>query len=99
MPEVPKQNQTNIPNDDALIFADESTAGSFVTAGLFRLPSPMLDEALKQIGLAKQARGVPSTTQIHCRILFHPDAKRKSEFAHVGTSEIDQLLMELVFQT
>lgn len=85
-------------NETSTVFLDESTAGQFVTTGLVLLPSRSLLEALACIEQAKSRLSIPTDARIHCRVLFHAEARRKSEFDRLSVDEIDHLLMDCVTQ-
>src|SRR5262249_34432624 len=80
----------------ALALSDESTAGPYVTGGIMRLPSQNVAGASKAIAAAKEKHNVPADARIHCRILFHAVARRKSAFKHLTVDDIHELLVECV---
>jgi hypothetical protein len=82
----------------ALALSDESTAGPYVTGGIMRLPTRNVAGALEAITAAKGKRGVAADARIHCRMLFHPDARRKSAFKHLKVDDIHELLVECVLR-
>jgi hypothetical protein len=81
-----------------LALSDESTAGPYVTGGIVRLPTGNVAAALEAITVAKEKHGVAADARIHCRILFHPDARRKSAFKHLRVDDIHELLVECVLR-
>lgn len=67
----------------ALVVSDESSAGPYVTGGLMRLPSVNLDAAAHALSNEKGKVGIAPDAKIHCRVMFHPDARRRSPFKNL----------------
>jgi hypothetical protein len=82
----------------ALVVTDESTAGPYITGGAMRLPSVNLDAAAHALSNAKENVGVPPDAQIHCRVLFHPDARHKSPFKNLTVDDVHKVIAECVAQ-
>ena len=79
-------------------FLDESTAKHIVTTGLVAVPEVALADAYLKIGQSKARFGLPRDASIHCRILFHADARRKSPFSNFSAENLDDLLMDCIIQ-
>jgi hypothetical protein len=78
----------------ALVLADESTAGPYVTGGAVRLPLAAADAAVKVMSKVKEGFGVPAEAVIHCRVIFHPDARRKSPFKGLIVDDLHEMLLQ-----
>jgi hypothetical protein len=77
-----------------LLLIDESSAGSFVTAGVVRLPPESRDQAVVALRRAKELRGIAADAKLHCRIIFAGDARRKSKFQKLDTDQVHELLTD-----
>jgi hypothetical protein len=76
----------------ALVVADESAVQPFVTGGLCRLPTGKLDEAVDALAKVKEARGISADAEIHCRILFHAEARARSPYKDLSAEECVELV-------
>lgn len=82
----------------ALVVSDESSAGPYITGGIMRLPSANLDAAVNALSNAKRQLGVAPDAELHCRVMFHSDARRKSPFKTLKPNELHQLVRACVAQ-
>lgn len=80
----------------ATVFLDESTAGPFVTVGGMALRTESLPEAAVRLQAVKASRSVPIDASLHCRLLFHPEGRRKTALKGFPPEEIDRLLINCV---
>ena len=81
-----------------LVLADESTADQFVTGGLLRLPAEHVETAVAALAKAKTDRGLSVNAEIHCRVLFSGDARRRSRFAALNPQQCVELITACVEQ-
>jgi hypothetical protein len=79
-----------------LVLADESTADQFVTGGLLQLPAESVETAVAALAKVKADRSVSAEAEIHCRVLFHGDARRRSPFAALNPHQCVELVTECV---
>jgi hypothetical protein len=85
--------QSTVP---PLVLADESTADQFVTGGLLRLPAEHVETAVAALAKAKTDRGLSVNAEIHCRVLFSGDARRRSRFAALNPQQCVELITACV---
>ena len=79
-----------------LVLADESTADQYVTGGLLRLPAERVETAVAALAKAKTDRGLSVNAEIHCRVLFSGDARRRSPFAALNPQQCVELITACV---
>jgi hypothetical protein len=60
------------------------------------LPAERVEAAVAALAKAKIDRGVSADAEIHCRILFHGDARRRSPFAALNPRECLELITACV---
>jgi hypothetical protein len=89
-------NNNGIPS---LALADESSAGPFMTGGIFCIPSGRADDAAFALRNIKAERGVEPEAEIHCRVLFHDRARSKSPFAKLSLDNCHDMLEKCVSTT
>jgi hypothetical protein len=66
------------------VFGDESLRGDSVFCGLVCVPVVRLENVEGILGDIKEAFGAARSTRIHCREIFHKDARRKSAWSHLS---------------
>jgi len=82
---------TELSTVPPLVLADESTADQYVTGGLLRLPAEHVETAVAALAKAKTDRGLSVNAEIHCRVLFSGDARRRSPFAALNPQQCVEL--------
>jgi hypothetical protein len=92
------KSEQQVAGKAALVVSDESSAGRYITGGVMRLPSANLDAAANALSNAKRQIGVGPDAELHCRVMFHPDARRKSPFKKLTSNDLHQLVRECVAQ-
>jgi hypothetical protein len=74
------------------VLADESTADRFVTGGLLQLPAEQVETAVAALAKAKTDGGLRVDAEIHCRVLFSGDARRRSLFEALNPRQCVELI-------
>jgi hypothetical protein len=82
-----------------LACADESSAGPFITGGIFCVPVARVDDVVSKLSEIKISKDVPADAKIHCRILFNDSARAKSPFARMTVADCHTLLTSCVTET
>jgi len=73
------------------VFGDESCGSKFVVYGLFATPSDMREEAEAILRQTKNAFGGSEAMNLHCRILFSGDARRKSPWKFLSVGDVARM--------
>ena len=83
--------------DLPLVLADESSAGPFVTGGpVVRLPADRIDAALAALTKVKSDHGIDPTAEIHCRVLFYGDSRRRFGFRSLDPPGCVKLISDCI---
>lgn len=65
------------------IYGDESTSGKTTVYGAFFVPNSQSGRAEEMLRQTKQEYDVPEESELHCRVLFHGDHRKKSPWNHL----------------
>lgn len=69
-------------------YGDDSVVNDVAVFGLVVVPTPGVPAIEGILQLVKAAARVPADAELHCRVLFHPDARRKSPWAHLSDEDV-----------
>ena len=69
------------------IYGDESIAGDTIVYGLVVVPVEKLKLVEKSLGDVKEKFNSSRFARFHCREVFHKDARRKTDWAHLTDEE------------
>lgn len=76
-------------------FADDSIMGKVAVCAVAVFPAGRVGPAEASVAEHLQRVGIPAGTRIHCREMFHADARAKGPWAHVHPSAIESMLERL----
>ena len=77
------------------IYGDESIVGDNIVYGLVIVPVEKLELAEATLGNVKEKFGSSRSARFHCREVFHKDARRKTEWAHLSDNEALDLALAI----
>ena len=85
------------PYDDAPIqaFTDDSITDELVAAAALVVARPRIDEVIGALAEGKRFVEVDSDVPIHCRVLFHRDARRGTPWEGIRPEKIWEMLTRL----
>jgi hypothetical protein len=77
-------------------YGDESAGQHFVSYATVLVPTASLEEIEAKIAELKISYGASAADSLHCRVLFAPDARRKSAWSAFTMDDVFALYSELV---
>jgi len=77
------------------IYGDESIAGDNVVYGVVIVPVEILEIAEETLAKVKVSFKASHSASFHCREVFHPDARKKSEWSHLTDKEAFDLALKI----
>lgn len=77
-------------------YGDESVGLAFVAYGTVLAPTPNIEKLISQIAKVKAEYGGSPADTLHCRILFAPDARRKSAWSKLTMDDVFTLYSDLI---
>jgi hypothetical protein len=77
-------------------YGDESAGASFVAYGTLLLPTAGRDAVEAKIARLKIDYGASDADDLHCRVLFSGDARRKSAWSKLAINDVFDLYSDLV---
>lgn len=79
------------------LYGDESQFQGMVTYAFIIVPTILQHDIENEIAKIKQEFGLKLSDEVHCRKLFHKDAKEKTALRHLSKEEVFTLLQRLTF--
>lgn len=77
------------------IYGDESIVGNDIVYGLVIVPVDKLELAETTLGNVKEKFQASRFARFHCREVFHKDARRKTEWAHLSDKKAFDLALAI----
>lgn len=77
------------------IYGDESIIGNDIAYGLVIVPVDKLEFAEVTLGNVKEKFKASRSARFHCREVFHKDARRKTEWAHLSDKKAFDLALAI----
>lgn len=77
-------------------YGDESAGARFVAYGTLLLPTANREAVEAKIAKLKVNYGASATDNLHCRVLFSGDARRKTAWSRLALGDVFDLYSELV---
>jgi len=74
------------------VFGDESIFNNAIVYGVAVIPVKSREVVEQKIFSLKEENGVPGNTEIHCKDIFHPIARTKTEWNNLDNEKIEGLL-------
>ena len=65
------------------IYGDESTSGNTVVYGAYFVPNSQIGRAEEILRQTKQEYDVPEEAELHCKVIFHGDPRKNSQWSHL----------------
>lgn len=77
------------------IYGDESINGDHIVYGLVIVPVETVELAETTLGDVKEKFKSPRSARFHCREVFHKEARRKTDWAHLSDKEAFDLALAI----
>lgn len=79
-------------------FGDDSVKNNILVYALAILHRSKISLAEQLVNNLKEEYKIPPEINLHCRILFHDDARRKKGLSHLTTASVKKLIEKLIYE-